>query len=142
VCLRSPLLPLPRRRCTTAQASENPARPLAACRRLPRHILHRARGCATGFVSPAVAVPPAPTFAPSGLSCVLPAACTVSFAHGFVGYAGVPLDVLHFVARRRLPAVKRTAALAGRGRLQGQFAALKCTPPGRGKFAATRRALT
>lgn len=167
---------------------------LAACRRLPRHILHRARGCATGFVSPAVAVPPAPAFALSGLSRVRPAACAISFAHGFVGYAGVPLAVPHFVARRRLPAVKRTAARAGvagckiktvppaalrlhsaatrpntwprpvlipapfrrshtpkanplRGiadqrQHPGQFAALNCTLPGGGKFAAARRALT
>ncbi len=95
-CLRSPLLLLPRRRCDTAQASENPARLLAACRRLPRHILHRARGFATGFASPAVAVPPAPTYSLSGLSCVLPAACAISFAHGFVGCAGrCPVSAAH-----------------------------------------------
>jgi hypothetical protein len=135
-CLRSPLLPLPRRRCTTAQASETPARLLAACRRLPRHILHRARGCAPGFVAPAVAVPPVLTFARSGLSRVLSAACAISFAHGFVGYAGVPLAVLHFVARRRLPAVKRTAALAGRGRLQDQNRATCCIPHPFGGYAA------
>ncbi len=34
-------------------------------------------------------------------------------AHGSSGYAGAPLAVLHFVARRRLPAVKRTAAMPG-----------------------------
>ena len=42
LCLRSPPLLLPRRRCATAQASDNPARLLAACRRLPRHVLHHA----------------------------------------------------------------------------------------------------
>lgn len=34
-------------------------------------------------------------------------------AHGFSGYAGAVLDLLHSVARRRLPAVKRTAAMPG-----------------------------
>ena len=34
-------------------------------------------------------------------------------AHGFSGYTVAALDVLHFVARRRLPAVKRTAAIPG-----------------------------
>jgi hypothetical protein len=41
----------------------NPARQLAACRQLPFLILHHARGCATGFIAPANAVPSAPTFA-------------------------------------------------------------------------------
>jgi hypothetical protein len=185
--------PLPRRRCATALASDKAARHLAACRRLPRHILHRARGEASGFVSPAAAVPPAPTFTLTKLSRILPAVCAISFAHGFVGYAGAPFGFPHFVTRRRLPAVKRTASPAGRVPLQnrdratcciahpfggyaanpaashfipapfrrshtpkanplcgianqkphpGQFAALNCTPPVRGKFAAMRRALT
>ena len=60
-----------------------------------------------GFVSPASAVPPAPTFGLGGRSRVLPAACAVSFAHGFVGY------------------VK-----------PGLLAALNCTQPGRGKSPA------
>jgi hypothetical protein len=50
---------------------------LAACRRLPCRVLHHARGCATGFASPAIAVPPAPTFGLGGRLCVLPAACAV-----------------------------------------------------------------
>jgi type III restriction enzyme len=41
-CLRSPLTVLPRRRCATALASDKAARQLAACRRLPCHILNRA----------------------------------------------------------------------------------------------------
>lgn len=56
---------LHRRRCATAPASGRAARRFAACRRLPCRVLHHARGCATGFVSPAIAVPPAPTFAPA-----------------------------------------------------------------------------
>jgi len=32
-------------------------------------------------------------------------------AHGSSGYVGAPLAILHFVARRRLPAVKRTATM-------------------------------
>ncbi|MDP2822889.1 MAG: hypothetical protein Q8O52_09465 [Sulfuritalea sp.] len=42
-----------------------------------------------GFVSPAIAVPPAPTFALGRLDRVLPAACAVGdeTAHGFGGYA-------------------------------------------------------
>jgi len=41
-----------------------------------------------GFVSPAIAVPPAPTFALGCLGRVLPAACAVGdeAAHGFGGY--------------------------------------------------------
>jgi len=71
---------------------------------------------------------------------LLPAACAVGdeAAHGFSGYAGAVLDVLHFVARRRLPAVKRTAAMPGRvgQRKTNQLALLNCTPPGRGKSPA------
>ena len=40
------------------------ARRLAACRRLPCRVPHHARGCATGFAAPAIAVSPAPTFVP------------------------------------------------------------------------------
>jgi len=56
-------------------------------------------------------------------------------AHGFSGYAGVPLYLLHFVARRRLPAVKRTATMPVRVgyEMPSQFALLNCTQPGRGK---------
>jgi hypothetical protein len=48
-----------------------------------------------GFVSPAIAVPPAPTFTLHELSRVLPAASAVGeeAAHGSSGYAGVPLVV-------------------------------------------------
>jgi hypothetical protein len=35
-------------------------------------------------------------------------------AHGFSGYAGAVLDLLHSEARRRLPAVKRTATMPPR----------------------------
>jgi hypothetical protein len=75
-------------------------------------------------------------FSLSGLSRGLPAACAISFAHGFVGYAGVPLALLHFVARRRLPAVKRSAALAGVASCE-----IKTVPPAalRIHSAATRR---
>ena len=128
-----PPAPPPLRHCAGQQTT---ARQLAACRRLPPHILHRARGCATGFLAPAIAVPPAPTFTPSGLSRVLPAVCAISFAHGFVGYAGVPFAVPHFVARRRLPAVKRSAALAGRVSLQGQDRATCCIAHPFGGYAA------
>jgi hypothetical protein len=50
-------------------------------------VLHHARGCATGFVAPAIAVSPAPTFALGWPRRVLPAARTASFARGPVGYA-------------------------------------------------------
>ena len=91
------------RRCSCPAAAAplrrpatNPARQLAACRRLPRHILHRARGFATGFVSPAVAVQLAPAFALGWLGHVRPAACAISFAHGFVGCAGrCPVSAAH-----------------------------------------------
>jgi hypothetical protein len=45
------------------------------------------------------------------------------------------LDLLHFVARRRLPAVKRTATMPLRvgHKKPSQFALLNCTQPGRGK---------
>ena len=79
----APPAPPPLRHCAGQQKA---ARQLAACRRLPCRVLHHARGCATGFVFPAIAVPPAPTFALGRLGCVLPAACAVSFAHGSVGY--------------------------------------------------------
>lgn len=49
-------------------------------------MLHHARGCATGFVAPVIAVPPAPTFGLGGCSRVLPAAYAASFARGFAGY--------------------------------------------------------
>ncbi len=49
-------------------------------------MLHHARGYATGFLSPAIAVSPAPTFALGMLWCVLPAVCVASFARDFVGY--------------------------------------------------------
>ena len=215
-----------------------------------------------GFVFPAIAVPPAPTFALALHCAVCPppapsaslmassatlvdaqlarrtasepalrgrraesahrlrsSACAASgwlwaasapLARSLAGCAGgqwvaTPLlDLLHSVARRRLPVVKRTAAIPGRVGLQDQnratcciahpfggyaanpaashlipapfrrshtakanplrgiasqkqtrsalrvcwlesirvLAALDCTPPGRGKFAAARRALT
>lgn len=93
-----------RRRFATALASDKAARQLAARRRLSWWVLNHARGCATGFVSPAIAVPPAPTFALGWPGCILPAACAVSFAHGFVGYVKA-----------------------------GLLAALDCTLPGWGK---------
>lgn len=69
---------------------------------------------------------------------MLPAACAVGdeAAHGFTGYAGVPLTLLHFVARRRLPAVKRTAAMLGRVSLQGQDRATYCIAHPFGGYAA------
>jgi hypothetical protein len=47
---------------------------------------------------------------------LLPAACAVGdeAAHGSSGYAGAVLYLLHSEARRRLPAVKRTATMPGR----------------------------
>jgi len=59
-------------------------------------------------------------------------------AHGFSGYAGVPLYLLHFVGRRRLTALKRTATMPGCvGQDKScQFALLNCTQPGRGKSQA------
>jgi len=49
-------------------------------------VLHHARGYATGFVSLAIAVPPAPTFALGWRLRALPAVCAASFARGPVGY--------------------------------------------------------
>ncbi|HUW38103.1 MAG TPA: hypothetical protein VMV91_12315 [Rhodocyclaceae bacterium] len=57
-------------------------------------------------------------------------------AHGFSGYAGAVLNVLHFVARRRLPAVKRTAAMPGRVGLQDQDRATCCIAHPFGGYAA------
>jgi hypothetical protein len=81
---------LHRRRCTTALASDKAARQLAACWRLPCRVLHHARGFATGFVVPAIAVPPAPTFGIGMRLRVLPATCAVGdkAAHGSGGYVG------------------------------------------------------
>ncbi len=85
-----------------AIATASPAAPRRHAIR-PRH----------GFVPSPAAVPPAPTFARGLPGCLLPAVCAVGgeAAHGFGGYAGAALAVLHFVARRRLPAVKRPAAM-------------------------------
>jgi hypothetical protein len=60
-----------------------------------------------GFARSFTAVPPAPTFALGDRSRGLPAACAVSFAHGYVGYLKPSL-----------------------------LAALDCTLPGRGKSQA------
>ncbi|MDP1524905.1 MAG: hypothetical protein Q8M20_03780 [Rhodocyclaceae bacterium] len=49
-------------------------------------MLHHARGCATGFASPATAVPPAPTFGLGWPYRTLPAVCAASCARGSVGY--------------------------------------------------------
>ena len=57
-------------------------------------------------------------------------------AHGSSGYAGAPLDLLHFVARRRLPAVKRTAAMSVRVGLQDQDRATYCIAHPFGGYAA------
>jgi hypothetical protein len=91
-----------------------------------------------GFVSPAIAVSPAPTFAVALplVPCCPPPAPSAKAAHGFSGYAGAPLAVLHFVARRRLPAVKRTAAMPGRVSLQGQDRATCCIAHPFGGYAA------
>ena len=90
-----------------------------------------------GFVSPAIAVSPAPTFVLGRLGRVLSAACAVGdkTAHGFSGYAGAVLAVLHFVARRRLTALKRTATMPG-----GSACKVKTVPPAalRIHSAATR----
>jgi hypothetical protein len=71
---------------------------------------------------------------------LLPAACAVGdkSAHGSSGYAGSALDVLHSATRRRLPAVKRTAAMPGCvcNEKPSQFALLNCTQPGSGKSQA------
>jgi len=67
-----------------------------------------------------------------------PPAPSAKAAHGSSGYAGAALVVRHFVARRRLPAVKRTATMPGRigQRKTCQFALLNCTQPVRGKSPA------
>jgi hypothetical protein len=57
-----------------------------ACRQPPCRGLNHARGCATGFAAPAIAVAPATTFGFGWPQCMLPAACAVGFAHGPVGY--------------------------------------------------------
>jgi hypothetical protein len=67
-------------------------------------VLHHARGYATGFLTPAIAVPPAPTFGLGRRCRVLPAACAAGdkAAHGFSGYAGNNLfGSLRSTARRR-----------------------------------------
>ncbi|MHB1358119.1 MAG: hypothetical protein ACYCWC_00895 [Rhodocyclaceae bacterium] len=46
----------------------------------------RRRAARHGFTSPAIAVPPAPTFALGNRLHALPAVCAASFARGFVGY--------------------------------------------------------
>ena len=62
---------------------------------------------------------------------VSPAACAAGdkAAHGSSGYTlgqHPLLDILHFVARRRLPVVKRTATMPGAYRSQGQDRATYC----------------
>jgi len=57
-------------------------------------------------------------------------------AHGFSGYTGAVLDLLHFVARRRLTALKRTAAPAERVSLQDQDRATYCIAHPFGGYAA------
>ena len=57
-------------------------------------------------------------------------------AHGSSGYARAPRAVLHFVARRRLPAVKRTATMPDRVSLQGQDRATCCIAHPFGGYAA------
>ncbi len=52
-------------------------------------------------------------------------------AHGSSGYGGVALDLLHFVARRRLPAVKRTATMPGCVGHDRQVGSLRSTAPRR-----------
>jgi hypothetical protein len=52
-------------------------------------------------------------------------------AHGFSGYAGALLYLLHSEARRRLPAVKRTATMPGRVGRKEQVSSLRSTAPGR-----------
>ncbi len=90
-CLRSALLLLPRRRCATAPASDKPRSPACGLQAAtssgaePRRHAVKLRH---GFVSPAIAVPSAPTFHLGWLGCVLPAACAVGgeAAHGLSGY--------------------------------------------------------
>ncbi len=93
----------------------------------------------TGFVPSFIAVPPAPTFT-LALRCRYPRRLRRQHkaAHGFSGYAGAVLNLLHSEARRRLPAVKRTATMSGCvGQIKAsQFALLNCTQPGRGKSPA------
>jgi hypothetical protein len=52
-------------------------------------------------------------------------------AHGFSGYAGAVLDLLHFVARRRLTALKRTATMPGRVGHKRQVSSRCSTAPSR-----------
>ena len=88
-----------------------------------------------GFVSPAIAVPPAPTFTLHQLSRVLPAACAIRFAHGFVGYARrCPVSAAHRfracpagpAGRERPPAtvfrLRRVRVVVGRFRAAGALA--------------------
>ena len=137
-CLRSPPLLLPRRRFATALASDKAARQLATCRQLPCRGLHHARGCATGFLALAIAVLPAPTFGLTRLGSVLPAACAVSFAHGFFGYIKhsllAVLDCTQPV-RGKSQAIKHNSALPKVGRSPFRCApspAYRCAPCGFG----------
>lgn len=149
-CLRSPPSLLPRRRRATAPASGKAARRLAACRRLPYRVLNRARGCATGFVAPAIAVSPAPTFWPwlalfhfpaaREIKTVPPTALRIHSAATRPNTRPRPTSFLLHSAGRTRPRQTRCAGLPVNIRVSAHRAIV--TQPGRGKFAAARRALT
>ena len=71
---------------------------------------------------------------------------TYCIAHPFGGYAAktLPRPVLISapLPRSHTPKANPLRGIADQRHHPGQFAALKCTLPGRGKFAAARRALT
>ncbi len=91
-----------------------------------------------GLVSPAIAVSPAPTFTVA-LRCAIcppPAPSAKRLPTASSATPGHRRAVLHFVARRRLPVVKRTVALAERLRLQDQNRATCCIAHPFGGYAA------
>jgi len=107
-CLRRPPNLLPRRRCATAQASDKPRSP--ACGLLAATASHLAprQRLRHWLVSPAVAVPPAPTFTLALRSAICPP----------------PAPSASLMASSATPGILSL------------FAALNCTPPGRGKSQA------
>lgn len=78
------------RRVSHSEYGFSPLRHVA-CSRLPGRGLNHARGCATGLVSLAIAVPSAPTFALGWPVCLLPIVYAVSYPmHCRQSQAGSP----------------------------------------------------
>ncbi|MDP2852076.1 MAG: hypothetical protein Q8O23_01590 [Gallionella sp.] len=114
--------PPPPRHCAGQRKDRSPACGLQAATSSHPAPRRHAVKLRHGFISPTIAVPSSPTFTLGQHEHGLPAACVVGdeTAHGFSGYAGVPLTVPYFVARRRLTALKRTAAMPVLVRSKGQ----------------------